>query len=775
MRTLKFIFAASVFVAGSLCASGAAEMMENKVAPVREPLPITNVRLTSGPLMHAQEMDKAWLNSMETDRYLSGFRSQAGLEPKAQRYGGWESAGCSGHCLGHFLSATSMMYAATGDHRMLEKVEAIVDGLAECQDFENTGLIAGFERSRELFEEIRRGDIRSSGFDLNGGWVPFYTLHKEMAGLVDACRYCPGEVGDKAKTVLVRFADWMYELVRNLDDSQMARILNCEQGGITESLADVYALTGDVKYLELAKKFNHEYILRPLAAGIDSLPGKHANTQIPKIVGAVREYECSGEQRYRDIAEFFWDRVVNHHSYVIGGNSEYEHFGAPDMLSPRLSDGNCETCNTYNMLKLTEHLYALDPQPKYVEYYERAMYNQILASQNPNDGMVCYMSPMGSGFRKGFSTPYDSFWCCVGSGMENHTKYGKFIYSFSSDDEFYVNLFVPSTADWNGIHITQETAFPYSDEIIYRISAGESRKFSLNLRLPNWCGDGCTLEVNGKPVPATAGNDGFIRIERKWKSGDIVRFVLDPVLRSEPILGDESVRAYIYGPIVLAAVLADNEEIPVIVADKPEDAASCIRLKDRSSLKFETVTARPVQKELIPYFELINRRMMLYFNHYPSATWKEQLAEYRARADKEKWMREYTVSQFTPGQMQPERDHNFKGEKTQAHEFQGRHYRETLGGWFSFDMDVDPVNSNTIYCTYWGNRFENHSFDILVDGIKVGFENIHNWGSQYVERKYPVPANLTKGKKTVTITLKAVRDDAVAGPLFDVRVMRDTK
>ena len=744
--------------------------------PVLNPVPLSDVRVTSGPFLHAQEMDRKWLRSMDPDRYLSGFRSEAGLAPGVPRYGGWENSGCSGHAFGHFLSAASMMYASTGDNLLLEKINQSIDGLLECQKHEGTGLIAGFENSRKIFAEIKRGEIRSQGFDLNGGWVPFYTLHKELAGLVAVYRYCPEKTAGKALDVLLGLVDWIDDLTAGLSHSQMQDILHCEHGGITEALADVYAITGDEKYLRLAKKFDHDMMLRPLAAHQDSLPGKHANTQIPKIVGAMREYECSGDTCYLDIASYFWDRVVNHHSYVIGGNSEYEHFGAPDMLSTRLSDGNCETCNTYNMLKLTDMLFRHKPHGEYADYYERALYNQILASQNPDDGMVCYMSPMGAGYRKGFSLPYDSFWCCVGSGMENHAKYGNFIYFTDSKDNLVCNLFIPSEMDWKsrGIRLVQTTSFPYSDETVFRLEMDRAQRFSFFLRHPGWAKDGVTITVNGKEIETGSSPCSYIELKRKWKNGDEIHFTVRQSISSEAILGDSTQRAYLYGPVVLAALLGDTEEIPVIVTDRPSEAKSLVKAEDTSRLRFMTQTAVPIQKELIPYFETGGNRLMLYFHHYPEATWQQQLAEYRARTDKDRWIREYTVSQFTPGEMQPERDHNFRGEKTLPHEFQGRKYRESIGGWFSFEMEVAPDAANTLYCTYWGNRFENHSFDIEIDGVKIGFENIHNWGNQYVERSYSIPVELTEGKKKVTVTLRAIRDDAVAGPLFNSRIMRET-
>ena len=443
------------------------------------------------------------------------------------------------------------------------------------------------------------------------------------------------------------------------------------------------------------------------------------------------------------------------------------------MLANRLSEGTCETCNTYNMLKLTRHLFQTDPKSRYADYYERALYNQILASQNPDDGMVCYMSPMSSGSRKTFSLPFDSFWCCVGTGMENHAHYGEFIYFTDGGNEVFVNLYIPSTFDWEaqGVTLEQKTEFPYSDEIQFRISTPRARRFALYLRRPSWAA-GCEVTVNGRPVKAKTDEAGYIRLDRKWHDNDEVCLLVKQTLRSEAIPGDSTQRAYLYGPVVLSALLAEDEAVPVIVADEMSDAASLVKCTDPASLRFETRTTRPVQKELIPYFEVGGRRMMVYFRHFPETTWQEQLAELRMREDREAWLREHTVSQFTLGEMQPERDHNFHGEKTQPHEFEGRKYRESLGGWFSFDMKVDPDRPNTLYCTYWGNRFYNHSFDIEVNGKKIGFENIHNWGPRYIERSYQIPDELTSGREQVTVTLRAIREDAVAGPLFDCRVMR---
>ncbi|MFV0467370.1 MAG: beta-L-arabinofuranosidase domain-containing protein, partial [Dysgonomonas sp.] len=411
-----------------------------------KPFRLADVRLTAGMFNHAMDLDEAWLLSLEADRFLSGFRSESGLTPKAPKYGGWESQGVAGQTFGHYLSALSMMYAATGNEELNERIKYSVNELDTCQQaFDLYGLVAAFPRAKGLFTEITNGDIRTEGFDLNGGWVPLYSMHKLFAGLIDVYHYTGNE---QAYKVLLNLSEGLNHMLSGLTDDQIQKILICEHGGINESVAEVYALTGDVKYRILARRLNHKAVLDPLSRGKDELAGKHANTQIPKVVGVIRQFELTGDSILFRTADFFWNTVVHNHSYVIGGNSEAEHFGVPGRTYDRITDKTCETCNTYNMLKLTKHLFELNPSVEKADYYERALYNQILASQNPHDGMVCYMSPLSAGSRRGYSTPFESFWCCVGTGLENHSRYGEFIYHSDAKDNLYVNLFIPSVLTW---------------------------------------------------------------------------------------------------------------------------------------------------------------------------------------------------------------------------------------------------------------------------------------------------------------------------------------
>jgi uncharacterized protein len=386
------------------------------------PFNITDIKLLDGPFLHATELDAKTLLKYDPDRLLSGFYSEAGLKPKAEHYMGWENETIAGHSLGHYLSACSMMYQTTGDKRFLEKVNYIVSELKFLQDADEKGYIGAFPNGKKILEDqVSKGDIRSQGFDLNGIWVPFYTEHKMMAGLRDAYRLCQNLT---ALEVEKRFADWLDGIVTPLNDEQVQKMLRCEHGGISETLADLYADTKDEKYLRISKIFYQKAILDPLKEGKDILPGKHCNTNIPKLIALSRIYELTGDTSDRKASEFFWHTVVNHHSYVTGGNGNDEYFGSEDKLRNRLGEGTTETCNVYNMLKLTEHLFEWEASATVADFYERALFNHILSSQNPVTGNVTYNLSLDMGGFKDFQDPF-SFTCCVGTGMENHSKYGK--------------------------------------------------------------------------------------------------------------------------------------------------------------------------------------------------------------------------------------------------------------------------------------------------------------------------------------------------------------
>ncbi|MEL7835083.1 glycoside hydrolase family 127 protein [Fodinibius sp. Rm-B-1B1-1] len=526
---------------------------------------LSEVELLDSPFKKAMELDGKYLLRLEADRLLAPYLEEAGLDPKGESYGGWEAQGeigegLDGHSLGHYLSALSMIYASTGKQAFGERLNYVVSELKRAQKANKTGYIGGVPNGEEIINEVRSGDIEAESFALNGSWVPWYNLHKLFAGLRDAHRHAENE---QALDILIKLSDWTVEWADDLSEEQFQEMLQTEHGGMKEVMADLYAITGDQRYLELSDRFTHEAIEDPLAENEDQLEGLHANTQIPKIIGAARNYEVSGNEEMRELSTFFWQTVVNGRTYANGGNSDGEHFGPKGgIISEELSRSSSETCNTYNMLKLTRHLSQWEADAAYADYYERALYNHILASQDSQTGMFAYYISMEPGTYKTFSKPFDSFWCCVGSGMENHTKYGRYIY-MHGEDELYVNLFIPSELNWQeqGISLRQETAFPESEKSTFTVSTESPHKFVMKVRRPSWAGDGFTIFVNGEKVEVSQQPSNYIAIERTWKDGDKIEVQLPMKTRTEPLSGDDSKIAFMHGPILLAGIV--GEEVPI--------------------------------------------------------------------------------------------------------------------------------------------------------------------------------------------------------------------
>lgn len=529
--------------------------VKHAVAMSVQPFPLKNVRLLNGPFKAAMDRDAQYLLSLEPDRLLSWFRKEAGLKPKAPVYGGWESTGLAGHTLGHYLSACSRMYQDTGNEQFRDRVNYIVAQLAECQKANGNGYVAAIPDGKEVFGKVARGEIKAKGFGLNGGWSPWYTIHKELAGLIDAYQFC----GDaQALDVATNLANWIDATTANLTPALWQKMLVCEYGGMNEALANLYGLTGNRTYLALSEKFYDKVVLDPLAAGHDDLDGKHSNTQIPKIIGLAREYELTGNGRDADIAKFFWNRVALHRSYVIGGDGNHEHFFPTDEFSKHLTAETAETCCTYNMLKLTKHLFEWSPSAKEMDFYERALYNDILASQDPKTGMFDYFVSLKPGHFMTFSTPENSFWCCVGTGMENHARYGDAIY-FHGDDSLYVNLFISSKLSWPEKNLTlrQETKFPDGDTTRLTFQCKEPMKLALKIRWPAWAKK-ISVRVNGGTQKISGQPESYVTLNREWKNGDVVEIRLPMKLHAEPLPGTTNMVALLYGPILLAGDLGTN-------------------------------------------------------------------------------------------------------------------------------------------------------------------------------------------------------------------------
>lgn len=736
---------------------------------------LADVRLLDGPFKKAMMLDAEYLLRLEPDRLLSWFRKEAGLKPKGEVYGGWESQGVAGHSLGHYLSACAMLFASTGDTRFRDRIIYAVNELELCQRNNGNGYIAAIPNGKKIFSEVAAGDIRSQGFDLNGGWVPWYTLHKLFAGLLDANQYC-GNI--RALAVAVKLADWADSTLAKLTEDQFQRMLACEHGGMNESLAELYALTGNEKYLKLSRRFHHKAVLDPLVRREDRLQGLHANTQIPKLIGLARRYELTEDTADKTAAEFFWDRVVYHHSYVIGGNSDGEHFGPPDKLNDRLSSNTTEVCNTYNMLKLTRHLFEWKASAAYADYYERALYNHILASQNPDDGMFCYYVPLRAGGRKTYSTPFDSFWCCVGTGMENHTKYGDAIY-FHNDDALWVNLFISSQLSWRekGLLLKQETRYPEAETVSLKFSTRRPVTLTLRLRYPGWATRGLSVLVNGRSQNVDAKPGSFLEIRRTWKSGDRVELTIPMSLSLEALPDNPHRAAVLYGPTVLAGELDDARVENLILAPalvtENRPLTEWISPVAGEPLTFSTVgVGRPRDVTLHPFYRMHKSRYAVYWDQFTPQQWVVREADYKAELERARRLEAMTIDFAQPGEMQPERDHNMQGERTDAGEHSGRKWRHARdGGWVSFDLKVPPDEPVSLVCTYWGSETGPRNFDILADGVKIATQSLQNdKPGQFFEVMYAIPEELTRGKIKITVRFQA-QPGNTAGGFYGLRII----
>jgi DUF1680 family protein len=756
----------------------------DKVTPKAEPFDLSDVTLLDGPFRRAMELDARYLLSLDQDRLLHDFRINAGLPSAAAPLGGWEAPDVElrGHTIGHYLSALALMYASTGDDRFETRAETMVAELAKVQaalpsQGANPGYLSAFPES--FIDRVERRERV---------WAPYYTLHKIMAGLLDVYL----RFGDRqALDVVTKMADWVKLRVDRLTDDQMQAMLATEFGGMNDVLANLYAVTGDVEYLRIARKFDHKALFDPLAHGEDPLNGLHGNTQIPKMIGAAREYELTGETRYRDIATFFWQRVVRARSYVNGGNTDGESFFPPDEFSRHLGVSTTETCNTYNMLKLTRHLFAWEPSAEAMDYYERALFNQILGSQDPETGMVMYYCPLRPGAFKTYSTPDDSFWCCVGTGLENHGKYGDSIY-FHDDRTLYVNLFIASELTWRdkGLRIRQETGFPDEDTTTLTMQSDRPQRLSLAIRYPAWATAGMMLSVNGTAQTVEATPGSYVRIDRDWRTGDRVSVELPMTLHLEAMPDDPNTVALLDGPIVLAGDLGTTglesarrygpsapqlDRIPpvVIPALVGERGALLTRIEPVGGepLHFRTVgLGRPADVELAPFYRLFRSRYTVYWKLYTEQAWATHEAEVAAAAARRRSIEKRTVDAVVLDEEQSESAHAFAGENTNEGSFEGRRWREARQGWFSYDLKVSPGVPVTLVCVYRGSGGRRRSFDILVNGERIATETLEYHPTEYFDREYQVPERLTRGRSRVTVRFQAL-PDATAGSVFEVRTV----
>lgn len=749
--------------------------LTGKASPIIQvhPFPLEYVQLSEGPFLHAVQLNSDYLLRLEPDRLLHNFRENAGLEPKAEAYGGWEQDTIAGHSLGHYLTACSLMYAQIGDTRFKQRVDSIVEELTVCQEAARDGYIAGFPNGRKVFEEIKSGDIRAKGFDLNGIWVPFYNWHKLLNGLLDAQNYCGNE---DAVEIARGLADFIIGIFEPLNEEQVQQVLACEHGGINESMANLFAVTGDSRYMNLAKRIYHRAVLDPLAERRDDLAGKHANTQIPKVIGTARIHELSGEERFGTISRFFWDTVLLNHTFVIGGNADREYFQDPMTISRNITEQTCESCNTYNMLKLTRHLFSWSGNSRYFDYYERALYNHILGQQHPETGMFCYMIPLRTGSARSYSTPFDSFWCCVGTGMENHSKYGDSIYFHDSGDGLYINLFIPSVLNWRekGLRIEQVTEFPYENTARFKFAAQDPVHLKVKVRKPKWAEEAVRITLNGEVVEAESTPSGYLEIESDWNDGDLLEFSLPLKLRIEPTPDDPQKVAILYGPIVLAADLGPASEnfdgtFPALVA---EDVLSRIELIDSETLTFSTNDLiQPKDIPLKPFYSLHDRRYGVYWDRFNPDQWKEYQRKAKTDQHQQELLDARSVDIVVLGDEDSEKEHGLTSEISYPSTYRGVPCRDARSsGFFSFEARVDPDRKNILMARYWGGE-RNRKFDIQVDGETIATQTLDGESpGEFIHVNYEMPERLTSGKNRIRVRFQPA-PDRTAGPVFGCRIL----
>lgn len=783
-----------------------------------KPVPLGKVRVLGGPLKTAQDVTAAYLLSLEPDRMMAFYRVRAGLTQKAEPYSGWDGAkrNLTGHIAGHHLSAVSLMYQATGDVKFKQRADYLVAEMKIVQDKHGDGYLGALENGKEAFAAVSKGDIRSGGFDLNGLWSPWYVLHKTYAGLRDAYRHTGNPV---ALALEVKFAAWAESVLKPLTDAQVQKMLNTEHGGMNEILADLYADTGDKRWLNLSYRFEHRAFTDQLKRHQDNLSGKHGNCQIPKLIGSAARYGYVADTSDIIAASFFWDRVVQHHTYATGGHSLAEYFGAPDQISSRVDGRAAETCNVYNMLKLTRRLFSLRPDATYADFHERALFNHILASIDPENGATSYMVPVGREVQQEYQNMTRDFTCCVGSGMESHALHGDGLY-YESADTIWVNLFVPSTAAFTlgQTKLAMETGFPDGDTAKIALTLPAPKAFTLAVRRPLWAGDGFVIKVNGTAIEQPSlttlrggaaagrnnapGNEGekaqqsvYVELKRTWKTGDVVELALPKTLHLEPTPDNKSVAAVMWGPLVIAGNLGPRREprrgadtpdtqltAPVLVgADKPvtdwivADAAKPGNFTAKGVARNPAQPAAPGDVALTPFYRTHRRTYSVYFDVLTPAEFDSKAAAIVAERERVRKMEAATLGFVQPGEMQPERDFNYQSMPAD------RPVQRTAGrgnrggtGWFSFDMAVDPKDAMAVIVTYYnelGLGPATGNFDVLVDGTSIAKFSPNATAQGFYDAQYAIPANLTTGKTKVTVKFQANGNGRIA-PVFGVRTVR---
>ncbi len=771
---------------GPRAASTAAPSPVNPLVKFKaEPFPLQDVRLLEGPFHDAMVRDQRYLLDLDPDRLLHNFRVNAGLPSSARPLGGWEAPDVElrGHTVGHYLSALALMYASTGDARFKARGDLMVAGLAKVQQASpsrgyHEGYLSAFPESL-----IDRVDARQRV------WAPYYTLHKIMAGLLDMYQLAGNR---QALDVVEKQAAWVRYRMDRLSREQQQAMLMTEHGGMAEALANLYAATGNTEYLRVARTFDHAFILDPLARREDRLDGLHANTQIPKIIGAAREYEMTGEPRYRDIATYFWDRVALHRSYANGGNSDDESFFDVEHFSEHLGASTSETCNTYNMLKLTRHLFSWEPSARLMDFYERGLFNHILAQQDPETGGMFYYCPLLPGAFRTYSTPDASFWCCVGTGLENHGKYPDTIY-FHSDHTLFVNLFIASDLNWRekGLWVRQETRFPEEASSRLVFTASRPVRLAVAVRFPSWATSGLSLQVNGAAQPVAGTPGSYVTVDREWRDGDTLSIRMPMSLRVETMPDNARLAAFLYGPILLAGDLGREgltpavrygpssppvrrmamPTVPGLIGDARSVLAS-VKPVPGPPLTFKTSgIGKPADVTLVPFYRASDIRYTAYWNLYTAAEWAAREKTAAAAAARQRGLQARTLDMVDLGTPASEKDHGYQASGATRPDFDGRLGREAArDGWFSYRLRTRPDVPLALLVSCRGSEGRRRAFDVLVDGERIATETLPYHPTEMLDFEYVIPEALTRGKAQVAVRIQP-QGQAATAQVFEIRML----
>ena len=768
----------------------------------KDEFPLGDITLLDGPLKHARDLNVQVLLKYDCDRMLAPYRKEAGLQPRKPSYPNWD--GLDGHVGGHYLSALAIN-AATGNEECRKRMEYMISELQLVLDANNQrpeawchNYIGGVPNSAKMWTAFSKGDFGP----YFGTWAPFYNIHKMYAGLRDAWLYCGNE---QAKNLFLKFCDWAVDITRDLNDGQMEKMLGNEHGGMNEVLADAYAITGEQKYLDCARRFSHRMLLVPLENGKDCLDNMHANTQIPKVIGYQRIAELAHDVQYHNASEYFWEIVTRQRSLALGGNSRREHFPTKENCIDYINDiDGPESCNTYNMLKLTEDLNRVKPNGMYGDFYETAMFNHILSAQHPQHGGYVYFTSARPRHYRNYSAPNEAMWCCVGTGMEDHGKYGQFVWTHekgvkAENDALYVNLFVASELNWKDrkMVIRQQTAFPYAESSVVEVAKGKGT-FILKVRKPSWC-ENFTVKGVGFDADSYEEN-GFVCMKRKWKKGDQVKISMPMHAYIKPMINVPQYVAIMYGPILLGmktgtedmrGLIADDsrfgqyaggkklalDEAPILLPKHLDDIAKNLKPVPGKPLHFKLATRmeNAIDGELQPFFEIHDSRYMMYWLALGENDYKAYMQKLADEEKARQALEARTVDKVNPGEQQPETDHNMEADITERGNTEGVFFRDARDGhFFSYLMQTKGETNLSLQLKFWGqDEWRTSEFDIYIDNqLLTSVNNSHRWRTtQFKTVDYAIPSEFVKGKKEIRVKFVAHKGKQV-GQIYGVRLVK---